>query len=188
MKVGLIAEDDSDIGVLREFTLSLIKPYKVGFSRFVGNGCGKLRRKCGAWAKNLVLRGCPCVVIVHDLDDNDEAELRRLLTRAIAPARARASVVLIPKREIEAWLLYDGDAIAGAFGERKRPKLPGDPESLADPKRHLRDLVRTNYNKEYLNTVHNPVIAKKANTSRLRGSPSFAPHFGFARTLRAMLR
>jgi hypothetical protein len=100
MKIGIIAEDDSDVRVLRELTLALLKPRAVGFSRFVGDGCGKLRRKCGVWAKNLVLQGCPWIVVVHDLDVYDEHDLRTRLTRAVAPARAKASVVLIPKREI----------------------------------------------------------------------------------------
>src|SRR5271157_2682991 len=170
MKMGIIAEDDSDVGVLREMTLALLKPHAIGFSRFVGDGCGKLRRKCGAWAKNLVLQGCPWIVVVHDLDVCKEQELRAQLNRAIAPAKANASVVLIPKREIEAWLLYDGAAIATAFSERKPPKIPGNPESLPDPKKHLRDLIWRKYRKEYLNTLHNPQIAKHIDLALLRKS------------------
>ncbi len=187
MKMGIIAEDDSDVRVLREITLALLKPRTVGFSRFVGDGCGKLRRKCCAWAKNLVSQGCPWIVVVHDLDVYDEQQLRTQLTRAIAPAQAKASVVLIPKREIEAWLLYDGAAIAAAFSERRHPQVPGNPESLLDPKKHLRDLIWKKYRKEYLNTVHNPLIAKHIDLRLLGRSGSFAPHLAFARTVRGML-
>ena len=105
MKMGIIAEDDSDVAVLREITLTLLKPHRIGFRRFVGHGCGKFKRKCGAWARILVQGGCPWVAVLHDLDANDERRLRAELTAAIAPAGARASVVLIPRREIEAWLL-----------------------------------------------------------------------------------
>ena len=134
MKLGIIAEDDSNVAVIREVTLSLLKTQRVGFSRFVGHGCGKLRRKCGAWARALVRQGCQGITVVHDLDVHDERQLRNLLTEAISPARAKASVVLIPKREIEAWLLYDGRAIAAAFNENQPPKLPGNPESLPIPR------------------------------------------------------
>lgn len=188
MKMGIIAEDDSDVGVLREITLALLKPRAIGFSRFVGDGCGKLRRKCGAWARNLVRQGCPWVVVVHDLDVYDEQQLRTQLTRAIAPAQAKASVILIPKREIEAWLLYDGAAIAAAFSERRHPQVPGNPESLLDPKKYLRDLIWKKYRKEYLNTVHNPLIAKHIDLALLGRSGSFAPHLAFARTVRGMLQ
>jgi len=188
VKLGIIAEDDSDVAVLREITLALLRPRTVGFKRFVGDGCGKLRRKCGAWARNLVEQGCPCIAVVHDLDLYDERELRSELTIAIAPARARASVVLIPKREIEAWLLYDSGAIAAAFRENQCPRLPGNPETLLDPKKHLRDLVWKKYRKEYLNTVHNARIAKHIDLSLLTRSESFAPHLAFATTVRRMLR
>lgn len=187
MKIGIIAEDDSDVAVISEITLTLLRPRVVGFRRFVGGGCGKLRRKCGAWATILVKQGCPWIAVVHDLDEYDEAKLRADLEEAIAPARARVSVVLIPKREIEAWLLYDSHAIASAFRERRDPKTPGQPESLSDPKKYLRHLVHKCYRKEYLHTVHNAQIAKHIDTSHLTRSPSFAPHFAFAQTVKGML-
>ena len=111
MKIGIIAEDNSDVAVLRELTLSLLRPHKIGFKRFVGDGCGKLRRKCGAWARILVQQGCPCVVLAHDLDTYNERDLRGALETEIRQCGAKAKLVLIPRREIEAWLLYDGQAI-----------------------------------------------------------------------------
>jgi hypothetical protein len=159
----------------------------VGFRRFVGGGCGKLRRKCGAWATILVKGGCPWIAVVHDLDEYDEAKLRADLEEAIAPARARVSVVLIPKREIEAWLLYDSHAIASAFREKRVPKIPGQPESLDDPKKCLRDLVHKTYGKVYLHTVHNARIAKYIDTSLLTRAQSFAPHFAFTTAVKNML-
>lgn len=188
MKMGIIAEDDSDVAVIRELTLTLLRPHKIGFKRFVGNGCGKLRRKCGAWASNLVQQGCSGIVVVHDLDVFNEDQLRIQLTAAVTPARARASVVLIPKREIEAWLLYDAEAIATAFRERRPPRLPGNPELLSDPKKHLRNLIRVKYDKDYLNTLHNGLIAKHIHIPLLQRARSFGPHLGFARTVRGMIR
>jgi Domain of unknown function (DUF4276) len=187
MKIGIIAEDDSDVAVLSEITSTLLRPHHVGFSRFVGAGCGKLRRKCGAWARILVRQGCPWIVVVHDLDFRNEQLLRTELSCAIEPARAEASIVLIPKQEIETWLLYDNRAIAAAFHKKQRLPLPGNPESLADPKRHLRDLVWRRYRKDYLNMVHNKVIAKHIDVAVLRQSRSFAPHVEFARTVRGAL-
>jgi len=188
MKMGIIAEDDSDVSIIKEITLSILKPHRIGFKHFIGKGHGKLQRKCTDWAKILVLKGCPWIVVVHDLDKYDEIQLRRKLTSAIAPARAQHSVVLIPKREIEAWLLYDATAIAAAFNETRRPRLPGDPESLVDPKKHLYELIWRKYKKYYLNTVHNELIAKHIDISLLRRSSSFAPHPNFVNTIRSRLR
>ena len=176
MKIGVIAEDDSDVMVIKELTLSLMKPRKIRFKRFVGGGCGKLRRKCRAWAENLVRQGCPWIIVAHDLDTCNEKELRAELSNAIADCRAEATVVLIPCREIEAWLLYDAEAIARAFNERQRPRLPHNPELLAEPKEFLGELVHREYDKEYLNTRHNELIAKNVDVARLRKSKSFAPH------------
>jgi len=187
VRIGIIAEDDSDVAVFREITLKLIRPKAVGFKKFVGDGSGKLRRKCEAWASNLVKQGCPWIAVVHDLDQHDEFRLRTQLTNAIAPAKALYSVVLIPKREIEAWLLYDNQAIATTFKGSKLPKLPGNPESLSDPKKHLRDLVRKTYGKDYLHTIHNAQIAKNVKPTTLRRSQSFSPHFGFTQNVRASL-
>jgi hypothetical protein len=187
MNMGIIAEDDSDVAVLRELTLSLIKPHHIGFKKFVGHGCGKLRRKCGAWATNLAMQGCPWVAVVHDLDDYNVGDLRNELTKAISPARLRARIVLLPKREIESWLLYDASAIALAFNARNAPKLPGAPESLVDPKQFLGDLIWKCYRKDYLNTVHNERIALNINVSRLRHSTSFSPFPKFASDLKKMI-
>lgn len=188
MKMGIIAEDDSDVAVVRELTLLLLRPRRIGFKHFTGNGCGKLRRKCRAWTENLVRRGCPWIAVVHDLDVNNERELREELSRAVAAIRVKASVVLIPKREIEAWLLYDAAAIAAAFNERRRPRLPGNPESLPDPKRFLEQLVWKHYGKYYLNTIHNELIAKRIDVSQLRRSGSFTPHPPFVNQVRLNLR
>lgn len=184
MKIGIIAEDDSDVEVVREITLALLRTNAIGFKRFVGGGCGKLARKCGAWARILVEQGCASIIVVHDLDMNDESQLRSDLTAAVSPANARDSVVLIPRREIEAWLLYDAAAIAAAFRETGRAHLPGNPETLPNPKKHLRDLIWRKYRKRYLNTVHNAQIAKRIDVSRLKKSRSFAPHFTFTRGLK----
>ena len=175
MTLGIIAEDKSDVAVLRELTLTLLRPRKVGFKHFVGHGCGKLRRKCRAWAEILVRSGCQSIVLVHDLDHNKEVDLRRELETAIANINARSSVVLIPVRELEAWLLYDANALRLAFNGRSRPRLARDPQLLADPKVTLRDVVWRAFKREYVNTIHNERIAKRIDPVELQRSSSFQP-------------
>jgi hypothetical protein len=136
---------------------------------------------------NLVRQGCRWIAVVHDLDTNTEAELRARLTAAVATANAEAHVVVIPKREIEAWLLYDRTAIAAVFQEGRYPRLPGNPELLRDPKKHLRDLVWTTYRKDYLNTLHNPKIAKNIDLAHLDRCRSFAPYPVFSAAVRRAL-
>jgi hypothetical protein len=188
MKMGIIAEDDSDVAVIRELTLKLLGNRRIKFIRFIGHGCGKLRRKCRAWAEHLVGQGCLWIAVVHDLDLNNEQQLRAQLTNAIAEVRAKATVVLIPRRKIEAWLLFDAHAIATAFNERRCLRLPGNPEALPDPKRSLRELIWRFYQKDYLSTIHNELIAKHIDVLQLRRSESFSPHPIFASEIRQSLR
>src|SRR5690348_5097304 len=185
MKIGVIAEDDSDVVVIKELTLSLMKPRKVSFRRFVGHGCGKLRRKCRAWAEILVKQGCPWIVVGHDLDDHHEPELRAKMSAAVVDSHAQATVILIPRREIESWLLYDANAIARAFNEDRAPRLPHNPEILPDPKAFLGSLVHREYDKEYLNTRHNELIAKNMDVAQLRRSRSSALHPPFVASILA---
>jgi hypothetical protein len=126
--------------------------------------------------------------VVHDLDQNDVGRLFAELNAAIAPAHPRASIVLIPKREIEAWLLYDANAIARAFRQNQHLPLPGNPETLPDPKKHLQTLVERRYSKNYLNTVHNELIAKHIAINALRRCASFRPHIAFAANVRQIFR
>lgn len=188
MKLGIIAEDDSDVGVISQLTRRMVHPRKIGFKRFVGNGCGKIMRKCHAWAEILVRQGCLWVVVVHDCDWNEEKALRQKLEAAVNGVNARASIVLIPVREIEAWLLFDPMAIASTFRGGKKPHLPGDPESLQNPKKTLGEIVRKTYQKQYLNTIHNEIIAKNLNPKFLNKARSFELYPPFVRALKGELR
>lgn len=187
MKIGLIAEDYSDIGVLKELAAKKLRPHKVGFKRFIGKGCGKLRRKCRVWAQNLIRQGCSWVVLAHDLGDCEEKKMRRELEQDISVVSEKARVVLIPVREIESWLLHDPNALVKAFKGRKKPKLPGLPESLSDPKKELEVIIRKNFDKEYLNTVHNVIIAKHIDLNRLHKATSYLPYPFFLETVKKQL-
>ncbi len=56
MKFGIIAEDKSDVDVIKEFLAKYLKPSEFSVKHFVGQGCGKLKSKCQAWAVNLKKR------------------------------------------------------------------------------------------------------------------------------------
>jgi len=99
MKIGVIAEDNNDVDVLYEITCKLTKENSFSFKKFVGHGSGMLRRKCTAWAKNLLLRGCTHLVVLHDLDENNENELRKKLNDCVKNIKFKGYVILIPVKE-----------------------------------------------------------------------------------------
>lgn len=170
MDIGVIAEDNSDVAVLYELTSKLITPNRFAFKRWVGGGCGMLRRKCAAWAKNLLQRGCTHLVVIHDLDTNLESKLREELTKYIKDIAFDRYIILIPIHEVESWLLADAAALQKVFNMNRIPQTPCNPEAIMKPKERLRDIVFKNTKKEkrYLNTIHNQKIAKELRIGELK--------------------
>ncbi len=176
VKIGIIAEEVNDVDVLYELTCKIIKENQFSFAKFVGHGCGKLRRKCAAWARNLLARGCSHVVVIHDLDNRDEQQLRKILETEIDGVNFNCTIILIPIQEIESWLLLDSRALKTVFNMRKLPQIPKSPEKLANPKEFLGKLVKATSRAQYLNTIHNRRIAREISISKLRHCTSFSDY------------
>jgi len=170
----LIAEDQSDVDVIT------VLAKKISTKEFVirkrlGFGCGRIHAKANAWSRELSKDGCTLLMVVCDADDNDAGVLHARLSASLMPCPINPSVVVIPVREIEAWLIADNAAVTKALRLQKALKHQPSPESLINPKERLRDLVheRSQGRTRYLNTIHNVKIAKYATISRLRRCKSF---------------
>lgn len=175
--VGVIAEDGSDVEVIRVLIHKIVPTRKFGIKSFVGEGHGRIRGKCFQWAGVLKSRGCSTLILVHDLDEADLAELRRQLDQALRQCAIAKRVVVVPIREIEAWLLSDAAAIQRAMHlETPVPSL-ATPEDVLDPKKKLGEIVRIRSGRTriYLNTVHNAKIAAEVDLANLRRCSSFVP-------------
>lgn len=179
-EIGVIAEDQSDIDSLYEFARKIGADNSFKFRKFISHGCGKLRRKCRAWAENLRTRGCTFLVVVHDLDERDEKALRKELEALVSGVGFAKHVVVIPVRELEAWLLCDQDAIRTVFRLSAAVNLPHHPETLSDPKKELGVMIKAAGGTTYINTVHNRKLAAAASLERIVGRcPSFEPYMTF---------
>ncbi len=181
--IGIIAEEMSDVDVLDEL-ISKIAKKRYSIHQFVGHGCGKIIGKCHAWSANLRAQGCKLLILLHDLDQRNIAQLREALGTALSPSAIPTHVIVIPVRELEAWLLADHEAIAKALKLKHRLNRVGMPELVNRPKEYLGDLVFRRSGKEiyYVNSVHNVQIAKAANVANLRRCLSFVPLERFIRT------
>lgn len=171
--LGIIAEDLSDYAVIIALFSKYAAKSKFSTKKFVGNGCGKLKNKCDSWARQLFESGCDHVFVFHDLDLNNEAELRAILEKKIPASKFPNSLIVIPIEELEAWLLSDSAAIQSVFSLSKSPKKVSECERVVSPKEHLASIVWTLGKKRYLNTIHNEKIAQLVSLESLRRCASY---------------
>lgn len=180
LKIGLIVEDQSDFDTVVELSNKICKERKLAFKKALGKGCGKVRAKCTRFASNLKNKGCHRLIIVHDLDEYCEKDLRSQLKKAIFPFQENKSVVIIPIKAIEAWLLADIEAIQQTFGYTKSNiKSISNTERIDAPKALLSQIIKSKMKKPYLNTVHNQKIARNISTEKLLKCSSFRPLYDF---------
>lgn len=178
-KIGLIMEDKSDIEIIDQFLLKYLNKSDYTIKKFIGNGCGKLKNKCDSWTNNLFNMGCSCVIVFHDLDRNNEVQLRNDLSKKVPVKKFPKSLIVIPIEEIEAWLLSDENAIKEVFSLKRVPKKIANTEGVTSPKEFIRDMVWRLGKKRYLNTVHNKRIASKMSLDSLKQCPSYIPFHDF---------
>lgn len=173
-RIGIIAEDQSDVEVLREiFQLYGLK--RLSIERFVGKGCGKIKGKCNAWARDLRALGCTRLILLHDADDHRPNVLRQELVQALGVSPIPKSVIVVAVRELEAWLLADHNAIVKSLKLRGNVKQVANPEGIRRPKEHLGELIyRASRRKlTYVNTVHNKRIAAACSINAMKRCSSF---------------
>ncbi|MGD0331337.1 MAG: DUF4276 family protein [Nitrososphaeria archaeon] len=181
-KVGVIAEDESDVESITVLIHRIANNDRIGVKGRVGRGCGKLRRKCHAWAKELSQGGCSLLILVHDLDNNDLRDLRKEIGDNLNPCPITIYLICIPIQELEAWLLSDPEAIKTAMHLKRTPNVKGPPETINSPKEHLADLIDRASDKEkiYMNTKHNYQIAASISIDLTRHKcNSFVPFYDF---------
>lgn len=109
-KFGLIAEDASDIEVIRRLAKK-VSGKNISAAHFVGKGCGPIKKKIAGWCKAFATKGCTQILLVHDRDRNDSAILMKQLNDILVQAPQARKLVVIPSEELEAWLLADHQAI-----------------------------------------------------------------------------
>lgn len=141
-RIGIIAEDDTDVDVARVLIGKVARGKSFSVKKFSANGCGKLIGKCYQWSVQLHARGCELLVVLHDLDEKQENQLRQFLERALSGSPISRRIIVIPIKEIEAWLLSDHQAIEQAMNLKQRIERVANPQSVANPKEYLRELIR----------------------------------------------
>jgi hypothetical protein len=163
ISIGIIAEDISDVDSAKILIRRILQNDRIGVKQFVGKGCGKIKRKCNAWAIQLKNRGCNVLIVLHDLDSSNLYDLNDKIFTALDPCPIKIHYICIAVQELEAWLLSDPEAIRVGVKLRYTPKVKQNPELISSPKEYLGEVIHRTSNKEkiYLNTKHNEMIARE---------------------------
>jgi len=174
--VGVIAEDDSDFNSVRILVKRIAGKDNIAFKKKIGDGCGKVKRKCSVWAEDLFQRQCDALIVVHDLDRSVLSQLESDLAERLSSASIARRLICIPVEELESWFLSDPKSIKSALSLSRIPKASGRPETITSPKEYLRDQVAScsGSRRIYLTTKHNELLAQHVSIELARAKcPSF---------------
>jgi hypothetical protein len=178
----VLGEDQSDVETLKVIIRSLRAD---GSLRVGGKGFGSgsdLMRRGYKFLQVASAIGWDRFIICHDADEDDPSAIRaRITDRVVKPSGIAAPVcIVVPVREIEAWILADLDAVSRAFPRWKpawQPKPIPNPEGIRQPKEHLMRSSRDpNRRARYRHPADNPIVARHLDLAIVRKKcPSFVP-------------
>ena len=186
---GLIAEDDSDVEMLKILIRRLAYNSSLPINQKGYDGCGQMLRKGAARLRLLADLGCTRFVVCYDADGPDRAAREKeLVEKVIGPSKlARAScLTLVPVQEIEAWIFADVDQAVPHVISSWHPDDVTNPEGIPSPKEELERRSRDSKRRpRYAYTTHNPQVARYLDLDRVsKKCPAFRVLERFVRNQR----
>ncbi len=139
--INLVVEDPLSDAVARKILESSKRPFAVG-PTYGLTGSGYIRKNISRF--NVAAKAIPFLVII-DLDREECPPL--LLSEILKISKHPNLLIMIPVKEIEAWLLSHRSAFAEHFRVSEN-KIPINTEKIDDPKVFLLELIRKSRNKE----------------------------------------
>ena len=184
--IGLIVEDNSDFSCFTTLIKRIANRQNIKFKKFIGNGCGKIKKKALAWSTILYQRGCNVLILAQDLDRNDLNILKSELEASLKDSPINTRLICIPIEELEAWLISDPQGLKNTFSLKRLPKFKGKPETIDSPKEKLRDRIYYCSDKNLLYiTKHNDKIAQEISIEQVKSKcPSFEKLYVFVNDLK----
>lgn len=165
---------------LGAFDVAVARPLRVKRQRVVRDG--ELERSIRLAERSR--RGASVIFVVLDADQDCPAALGHDLRRRGSEQTDLDVRVVLPKIEVEAWVLAAVDSVRGVRGIRADAAPPADPESVRDAKGALTRLMEGT--RGYVATDDLPAFVAQMDLElTARRSPSFAK---FRRDLAAIAR
>lgn len=165
VRVGLIAEDQSDRAVLEAVIRKALPMSEVAFEHVRARGDGEIIAR---WEKLVgLLAPVDCVVLCIDADG------RSLGADPLSSFRTRVKraglLPVIPVQKIEGWLLADDGAVRKVTGHRAFRAI-ANTETNSDPKKVLKRTVRSGRRRpEFNERRDNPKLANEMDLTLARG-------------------
>ena len=188
IKVGIIAEDHSDIDTLKVL-IRRLSDIRFKIKGHATEGCAKLRRKCSAIVKNWYAQGITYFIICHDLDSDNQKELAKLkkdLCKKVEtiPNCKNVVCIVIPIQELEAWFLADISVLQKQFKGIKLKEI-NHPERIRSPKEYIKKAsCKQKWKPLYSNTTHNKELAQDLDLKKVQARcPAFLPFHDFVLSL-----
>ena len=181
---GIIGEDDSDAKMLKSLVRRIRNERNLPIETRGCDGCGNMITS-GAKLIRLLADGYQCkwFIICHDADQDDPKMVREnVLKKIVKPSGLASSCcIVVPVREIEAWILADIGVVTKIFKSWKPSPFKKNPESIPRPKEYLENLSRDLRSRpRYFHSTHNPQVAEHLDLEVVRKKcPSFHPFYDF---------
>jgi len=167
--IHLGAEDDLSEAVLRKILIESRRPFAVG-TCYNRGGYGYIRKTIRGL--NNAAKGTPFLV----LTDLDKVQCPPELIRAWLPEPMHANLMFrVAVREVEAWLLADRRAFAGFLGI-KQVLIPGNVDSIEDPKKCLIELAKRSLRKDLRQDIVPPAGSTRQIGPNYNGRLAFFVH------------
>jgi len=176
---GIIAEDKSDVAMLKVIIKRVAKTQSVSIKGKGYNGCGEMLRKGTTQLKAFKELGCDRFIICYDADrDSPSGRHNEALEKIVIPfGNTEKCCILVPIQEIEAWILADLKSVTKVISSWVPTKVYHSPESVNDPKEELEKLSRNaNKRPRYSHAIHNCKVAEHLDLSIVKQKcKSFLP-------------
>lgn len=180
--IALIAEDETDCDTIRVIARRVLNNQSLRIKIWAAKGCGNLKKDLPAKLKAMSNQGCDAFIIIHDLDRNDEAQLRITLEKASSIVKGANRHICIPIEELEAWFWSDLEVIKSVG--RGKGNAERNPHLISSPKEKLIKLSVGDNRKPRYSTNENVELAAKLNLEICsERCPSFKSLIEFLRSL-----
>lgn len=157
----VLAEDDTDFQTFKVIIRRLLGDAGITIKGRGYDGCGDMLNKGARFLAALNPPENFRCIVVHDCDGvGAEERQKQVVQRIFAPAKVRAKCgVVVPKEEVEAWILADLDSLSAVIPNWKSPLNYARPEEIRNPKEQLHRLARDAKSRPRITEANNPKLA-----------------------------